>query len=189
MSKVILASASPRRQVILKSILRNFSVIPADVEEVNRESAYVTVKENALLKANSVAQKHTESWIIGSDTVVALDDEIIGKPTDLNNAKETLQQLSNQWHEVYTAVALVNHNLGVCENWVETSKVHMKDLSDQLIEQYFELCCPLDKAGSYNIEEHGTLIIDKYDGEFENIMGLPQKSLLNYFKQHNILTP
>ena len=186
--KLILASQSPRRAQILGQLIGSFQTLPADVEEKNLKSAHQTVAYNALLKAQHIATRNPDSWVIGSDTVVSLKDQSLGKPQNLPDAHQTLEKLSGRSHEVFTAVSLLNLSKGVNDSWIETSQVTIKELNKQIIEQYFSLVNPLDKAGAYNIEEHGELIIDHFDGEFENIMGLPKKSLLQRFYQYSILS-
>ena len=181
--QIILASSSPRRQKILKSRDINFSVIKPEVEEVFLQSAKETALENAQRKANEVFESHKAKIIIASDTVVSLDDKVLGKPKDMQEAKSTLTMLSGRSHEVLTAVSIKSSTKQ--STFYEVSKVLFKKLSNKDIENYFKHCNPLDKAGSYNIDEFGNLIIEAIEGSYENIMGLPIERFLKELSNHS----
>ena len=180
--QIVLASSSPRRQKILDKAGISFEVIKPTVEEVFLSSAKETVLENAQRKADEVYQSNKYKIIIASDTVVSLDDKVLGKPKDLDEAKATLKILSGRAHEVLTAVSIKSSSHQ--SNFYETSKVFFKELSTEEIEKYFNLCNPLDKAGSYNIDEYGDLIIEKIEGSYENIMGLPIEKVISSLRDH-----
>ncbi|MCM8538906.1 MAG: Maf family protein [Lentisphaeraceae bacterium] len=173
---IILASSSPRRQKILRENNINFSVIAPEVEEVVLKSAKATVLKNASLKAEQVFEFNKDKLIIASDTVVSLDDKILGKPKDLKDAVSMLKMLSGKKHEVLTGVSL--RSLTLNKDFYETTEVHFKDLTDNDIEEYFSKCNPLDKAGAYNIDEYGDIIIKEISGSYSNVMGLPIETLL-----------
>lgn len=175
--KLILASGSPRRSQILTKHEVPFEVIKADVEEVTRDSAYETVTGNALLKGEEVAGRFPDRWVLAADTVVSYTDQILEKPVDLVDARRMLGVLSGQKHQVFTAAVLINKSKGVCYEWVMTSDVKMKELNPELMDRYFEVCHPLDKAGAYNIEEYGDWLVESVDGSFENVMGLDGESV------------
>lgn len=179
--QIVLASSSPRRQKILQENGYNFEVIKPDVEEVFLKSAKETVLENARRKAEQVFKQNNDKIVIASDTVVCLDDKIIGKPENLKEAQETLTLLSGKAHEVLTAVSVRSENF--MKDFHESSRVFFKVLDAKDIEKYFQLCNPLDKAGSYNIDEHGEMIIEKIEGSYENIMGLPIGELKKILKK------
>ena len=181
--QIVLASSSPRRQKILTDNKILFEIIKPEVVEVVLNSAKETVLENAKLKANQVFSKNPDKIVIASDTVVSLEDKILGKPKNLDEAIKMLKMLSGKPHEVLTAVSIRSKN-NSCD-FHETSKVFFKDLIMKDIENYFKLCNPLDKAGSYNIDEHGGLIIEKIEGSYENIMGLPIGELKKNLKKFN----
>lgn len=176
---LILASASPRRRELLDRMRLRFDVVPADVEEdnepTNGPSAMVSV--NATLKANVLSGSHPNSLVLGSDTTVALDNEVLNKPVDLEEARKMLHRLSGRGHTVYTAVALYWKNGGLRDVFVESSEVRFKPFDDALITRYFEQVNPLDKAGAYGIQQARELIIESVVGSVENVMGLPIQAL------------
>ena len=179
--KIILASASPRRKEILTDAGYDIEVIPADVEEVTLQKADETVKYNALLKARHIASLYPNRTIVAADTVVSLNNRILGKPKDMKQAVEMLKSLSSKTHEVYTGVAVFVN--GEEKNWITTSTVTFKKLNDEDIQKYFSLCNPLDKAGAYNINEHSNIIIEKFEGSYTNIMGLPKEEITEVLNQ------
>ena len=178
---IILASQSPRRKKILKAAGFTFKVVTADVEEKTLATASTTVQANAKMKSEAVAKDYPDHLIIAADTVVILDEKILEKPNDFDEAREMLRSLSGRGHEVMTAVYIIYNDLKI--NFMDTSKVHFKDLDEEKIGLYINKVSPLDKSGAYNIDEEGDLIIEKFEGEYENIMGLPLKSLIRYFQK------
>ncbi len=181
--QIVLASSSPRRQKILRENDISFEVIKPDVEEVFLKSAKETVLENAKRKANQVFKNNKDKVVIASDTVVSFDDKVLGKPKNIADAVKTLEMLSGKVHEVLTAVSVRSENYS-CD-FYDISKVFFKTLTINEIKNYFKLCNPLDKAGSYNIDEHGELLIEKIEGSYENIMGLPIGELKKNLKKIN----
>lgn len=173
---IILASKSPRRKKILEEAGLKFEIVSADVEEKTLDTASATVQANAKIKCEAVAKLHPDHLILAADTVVSLDENILEKPANLNEAEEMLKSLSGRSHEVMTAVSIICKGKEI--NFIGTSKVYFKDLDEDIISEYFSSVTPLDKAGAYNIDEYGELIIDKFEGEYENIMGLPIKGLI-----------
>lgn len=177
--ELILASASPRRSDLLKRMGLQFKTCPANVRELDRsdEGPMEMVAVNARLKAETLIPQFPGALIIGSDTTVALGDRALNKPSDLKEAREMLKQLSGRAHTVYTAVALRWLQGGVHDDFVEASEVRFKHLDDAMIDAYFELVNPLDKAGAYGIQAGRDLIIEYVDGSIENVMGLPVQAL------------
>ena len=178
---LILASSSPRRKKILSNMGYDFTIISPDVEESNYESARKTVSENAKLKAEFVSKQHLHSYVIAADTVVSLDDHILGKPKNIGEAQLMLKSLSGRQHDVLTGVSIRGPQTSY--DFVEISEVEFKELTEEIIQSYFSKCNPLDKAGAYNIDEYGDLIIEKIFGSYTNIMGLPDKTLYEYLKK------
>ena len=174
---LILASGSPRRSQILTKHGIEFEVYKAQVEEITQESALATVTGNSLLKGEEVANRFPDRWVLAADTVVSYTDQILEKPVDLDDARRMLGILSGELHQVFTAAVLINKSLNICHEWVMTSDVKMKELSEELMDKYFTVCHPLDKAGAYNIEEYGDWLVDSVDGSFENVMGLDGESV------------
>ena len=173
----ILASASPRRQELLKYIVPDFDIIPADIDETlpegtqaDKAAEYLSVK-----KAEHIAARHPDSLVIGSDTVVIIDGEILGKPSDEKDAERMLKKLSGQVHTVVTGVCLSMN--GRSESFSKETKVRFYPLSDKEISDYIATGEPMDKAGAYGIQGFGSVLIEGIEGDFFNVMGLPVASL------------
>lgn len=175
---LILASQSPRRSKLLSELGLEFEIVPADVVEISEGYPPLEVaRTNSQLKADYVAHKNPDSLIIGSDTIVELKGNILGKPRNVSHAREMLRQLSGQTHHVLTAVSLrsLKHNIKV--DFTETTKVTFKPLNDDIIDKYLSLVNTLDKAGSYGIQSYGDLIVESVEGPIDNVIGLPCKKL------------
>ncbi len=177
--QLILASASPRRSELLERIGLSFRVCPADVEEYNSpdDGPAQMVIHNAGLKADALVSAHPNGLVLGSDTTVALDEIVLNKPVDLDDARAMLKRLSGREHTVYTAIALRWQAGALRDDFVEASQVRFKTLDDATITQYFECVNPLDKAGAYGIQAGREMIIEAVDGSVENVMGLPIQAL------------
>jgi septum formation protein len=184
--KLVLASASPRRSELLQRMGLYFEICPADVDEDDSGSAgpEMMVLKNAELKADALAGGRADALVLGSDTTVAIDGSVLSKPADLIEAKSMLRRLSGRTHLVYTAVALRWVDGGFSEAFVERSEVRFNVLTDEKIDAYFQMVNPLDKAGSYGIQEGRELIIDSVRGSVENVMGLPIQALELKFAEH-----
>ena len=186
----ILGSGSPRRHELLKEILDDFQVVVSDAIEIkfHPDGPFSLVQENARLKAEAVAQSHPRSWVLGADTLVALGDKVLGKPKDLAEARSMLGLLSGQTHEVSTGLCLINLASSFNETRVETSRVTFKDIDDQVIDKYFEVVDPLDKAGGYAIQTHPELIVENFAGSHSNVIGLPVEMLKEWIRALKINT-
>jgi septum formation protein len=184
--RLILASASPRRRELLERMGLHFVIRPAEVDEDNRprQGPAAMVAANALLKAGAVSREVPEALVLGSDTTVALDEEVLNKPADLAEARAMLRRLCGRRHVVYTAVALLWRQGGFEDSFVEASDVHFKAFDEAVIERYFEAVDPLDKAGAYGIQQARELIIDRVGGSVENVMGLPIQMLARKLAEH-----
>lgn len=173
---MILASRSPRRKELLASCGVEFSIYDAGVKELTADSGVALEQlpaQNALLKARAVAERFPGELVLGADTMVICDGKVFGKPGSLDESFRMLKMLSGKSHEVITGVALVWKEKNFTEVWNGVSHVRFKKLSGENIEEYISLVNTLDKAGAYAVQEHGELIIDHFDGELENIIGLP----------------
>jgi septum formation protein len=177
--QIILASASPRREHLLREMGLRFTVVrPADVEElVSGAAPDVVAMRNAQRKARAVARRHPDSVVIGADTIVVLNGGFFGKPRDLENAKEILGQLAGQRHEVISGVCLLHRALDMELTFAETTRVWMRALTHRQIAEYLGKINPLDKAGAYAIQEHGAGIVERIEGSYHNVMGLPTERL------------
>jgi septum formation protein len=176
-SRFILASASPRRRELLGQLGLPFDVIVADVTEHEAEDAdpRTMVAHNAALKADWVASRHPDAFVLGADTTVFIDGVVLNKPRDLEDARRMLKQLAGRAHTVFTGVALrqVCSNLRVDHG--VTSQVIFRAFDDTVIDAYFRVVNPLDKAGAYGIQDGRELIVERWEGSFSNIMGLPME--------------
>ncbi|HOJ92857.1 MAG TPA: Maf family protein [Dictyoglomaceae bacterium] len=173
----ILASNSPRRKFLLEQIGLEFKVFPAQVEEDKGDGEKISpievVKKNARLKAQKVAENVNNAIIISADTVVVLDKMIIGKPKDREDAIRILRKLRGKKHCVYTGVAIWEMPENECLVSVVGSKVKMRNYTIQEIIRYVDTGEPMDKAGAYGIQGKGALLVEKIEGDYYNIMGLP----------------
>jgi len=175
MKKIILASSSPRRRDILEKTGLEFEIIPSDYEE-NLEDlnfTYEKIENLAYNKAKAVvATLKYSALVIGADTVVVLNDKILGKPKDKGDAIDTLQQLSGRLHSVVTSICVINSESFEQKILSTTSCVEFEHLTNEQIRHYVEKYNPLDKAGSYGIQELPDGFIKNVEGSFENIIGL-----------------
>ncbi len=173
--KLILASRSPRRAEILKAVGWPFEVRPANIDETRRESedAITYVKRLATEKARAVANQHASGLVLGADTIVLVDDEILGQPRDAEAARRMLKLLSGRWHEVLTGVALLRApgNQPIIDH--ETTRVRFAEMTAQEIDWYVGTGEPMDKAGAYGIQGGAAMFIEEIQGDYFNIVGLP----------------
>ncbi len=179
-NKLILASASPRRAKILKMMGLDFDVIIADVEEIMiPDNSRKTAEINAELKLKWSRKRYPEYRIITADTVVDLNGQCITKPESIDDAFKMIKQLSGRSHTVFTGVGLYNPD-GKTEIKICTTEIKFKNLQHNDIEEYFKLVNPLDKAGAYDADQYGELLIESYKGSRTNIMGLPQEIIAEW---------
>lgn len=180
---LILASASPRRRELLQQAGIEFEVVtcPAAEPAVEAgESPSAFAVRAAEAKALSVARRHPGRWVLGADTVVALDGQVLGKPRDATEAATMLRRLSGRTHQVHTGVALVcapedGRVVRRCE--VVTTSVTFCDLDEAQIAAYVASGEPLDKAGAYGIQGAGRALVSEYRGSYSNVVGLPMETL------------
>ena len=183
--KIILASGSPRRKELMEKTGLKFEIDPADIDErkFSEKSADRLVEILAIKKAENVAERHPNSLVIGSDLIVAHEDQQIGKPKDAADAKKILQHLRGKTHQVLTGVAIIDTANNKTASAVETANVKMRDYSDKEIDNYIATGEPLDKGGAYAIQGHGRKLIEKFSGDMELIIGLPTKTVLKLIKE------
>ncbi len=184
---LILGSASPRRKKILHALGCAFTVSTADTEEIHDAADPVhTVVTNALEKFRACRKRHPEAALITADTLVWFEGRLIGKPADLDEAAQFLRSFSGRTQIVYTGIALgLPHKEP--EIRVEASSVHFKILSEETINDYLLRTRPLDRAGAYDIDENGDLLIAGYSGSYTNIMGLPEAPVRDWLAAHKII--
>ncbi|MBR2625392.1 MAG: septum formation protein Maf [Lentisphaeria bacterium] len=184
---LILASASPRRQNLLRRCGVDFTVQSVDIEELTGAGDIALVPEiNARNKALAVASANPGCWVLGADTMIIFENRAIGKPADMAEAFALLKSFSGRTHEVITGMALLNKEEDIAEVWSCKSEVKFKKLSDAVIKEYLECVPVLDKAGAYAIQDHGELIVERFSGEMENIIGMPLKKLQLLLKKYSI---
>ena len=188
MSRLILASASPRRKEIMELMGLNFTVIPSHCEEIitQTEPAKI-VMELSRQKAEDVASSsESGDIVIGSDTIVALDQKILGKPRDREDAFRMLHELSGRTHQVYTGVTLIRCGEDAPMNqdtFYEQTEVHVVLMTDDEINAYLDLGEYRDKAGSYGIQGYFAPFITGINGDYYNVMGLPAAALYRHLKE------
>ena len=178
-SQFILASASPRRQHLLKRGGYCFEIVPSKVDESKYDTEGITSEEHtkilALAKAKDVAAKFPNALVMGADTVVDLDGEIIGKPDDAGHAEEITRKLFSRPHKVITGLALlcIEKEIEIVE--ADTTVVYPQQLTEEQISEHIRKGDWQGKAGAYGIQETGDEFVDHIDGSFTNVMGLPME--------------
>jgi septum formation protein len=176
---VILASISPRRSELLKELGLEFQVIPAEMDETAPEhlTPHEICQVNAHRKARVIARKHPEALVIGADTIVCLDQTIFGKPRNTTEAREILEALSGETHQVVTGVCLMHLAARRERLFAVSTIVTFRPLTARQIRDYVKAVHTLDKAGAYAIQEHGDRIIKSIKGSRSNVIGLPLERL------------
>lgn len=185
----ILASKSPRRQYLLKQAGLDFLVVPSRLDEnkmaKNAPEEYVIKLAEA--KAEDVAQKYPESWVIGADTIVVIGDAILGKPRSKDDARNMLLRLSGQTHQVYTGFAVCCKAQKRLFSQVVKTDVLFKELSDEEIQWYIHTPEPFDKAGAYAIQGMGTFLVRSIHGSYTNVVGLPVCEVIEFLIKEGLL--
>lgn len=175
MGKFILASQSPRRREILQKYLSDFEICKSEADENIRdgESPKQIAMGLAFQKAYEVANKYKEGIVLGADTIVVLDEKVLGKPKNINDARIMLEKLSGQKHKVITGFCLIDLSKNQKNvDFVET-EVYFKELNENKIQNYLKTGEYSDKAGAYGIQGFGELLVDKINGSYSNVVGLP----------------
>jgi septum formation protein len=183
--RLILASSSPRRAEILTKERVKFEIsIPVGYnEETSFSDPVAHVLEASRRKAQSVAEQIEDGIILGADTVVVLDGEILGKPKDQDDAMFLLKKLSGRLHQVYTGVTLINKPNEKVVSDYDLTKVKFNQLDESDIRDYIATGEPMDKAGAYGIQGMGNLLVDHIEGSLDNVIGLPTEKLRNMLDQ------
>ncbi len=186
---LILASESPRRRYLLEQAGLSFSVIPSGFDEssVPLSSPEIYVRTLAEAKAGEVAEKYPRSWVIGADTIVLIDDIILGKPGTRAEARDMLKRLSGRIHRVFTgySVCCKAENRNFSETVI--TQVLFKDLTEEEIEWYIHTREPFDKAGAYAIQGLGTFLVKSISGSYTNVVGLPVCELIEFLIREGIV--
>jgi septum formation protein len=195
MKTIILASASPRRKELLEKINLKFEVDASDCEEtVDPElEPRETVRQLAIQKAKAVAGRHKNAIIIAADTIGVIGEKILGKPHTKNEARKMLRAISGKCHIVITGFSILDTATNKTVTGTVKTRVYIKKLTAPEIDSYVETGEPLDKAGAYAIQGLGAVIVEKIEGDYYNVMGLPLSALAEALKEFGIsvwdLTP
>lgn len=181
--KIILASASPRRAEILRTVGWPFDTLAVDIDESRRpnEDAATYVQRLAREKAETAAARTIGLHVVGADTTVVIDDQILEKPLDHNDARRMLGILSGQWHRVLTGVAVLDRKNSGTRVALQETEVKFARMSDDEIAWYVATSEPMDKAGAYAIQGKGARFIEGIRGDFFNVVGLPLRLLYELF--------
>ncbi len=185
MKNIYLASSSPRRRQILKDLGLNFVISPPInfKETLNGVDPGVVVCDNALGKAKEVSDKHKNSIVIGSDTIVTFNNELLGKPLTSDNAYMMLKKLSGNCHSVFSGLAVIDTQIHKELIGYERTEVKFKVLSEKEIKDYVKSGGPLDKAGAYGIQECGETFVESLKGSYSNVVGLPKELLIKFLTE------
>ena len=180
---IILASKSPRRKNLLKQIGLTFDVMPSKVDENFdiKLSPIDFASHYAKKKAVSVSKDNRDCYVIGADTIVVNNEKILGKPKDKDESYQMLSSLSGKTHKVYTGVSIQHYNYKIDKTFHEVTSVSFNTLSDSDIYYYIDRYKPYDKAGSYGIQDWFSVHVNKINGCFYNVMGLPLASFYRHF--------
>ena len=183
---IILASNSPRRIEILENAKVRFSVKGSHINEIikDNESPEETVMRLAYEKALDISKDNKDALVIGADTIVVINDTILGKPKDEQQAYDMIKLLSGKTHYVITGFALINLSLDKKVIDHQISKVTFKELSNDCIKDYIQTKESLDKAGAYGIQGYGALLVNNIEGDYFNIVGLPISKISDCLKDH-----
>jgi septum formation protein len=181
-ARLILASKSPRRRYLLRQAGLKFDVIPSSVDEerlpLEDPAAYVQSLSHA--KADQIARRYPDLWVLGADTIVVIDGKILGKPENLDAARIMLRRLSAQTHQVFTGYAIRSISAGIDHRATACTDVTFKELSDEEIEWYVHTGEPFDKAGAYAIQGIGSFLVKRINGSYTNVVGLPVCEVVEY---------
>lgn len=182
---LILASNSPRRKEFFEQAGLKFSVCSANVDEsIQRgEAPEQYVRRLACAKAEAVSLQYPVSWVVGADTIVVCDAQILGKPVDEEDAVNILLKLSDRKHLVMTAFCIVNNEAGVTESGLGITEVVFDTISSDTARAYAATGEPLDKAGAYGIQGIGGMLVKKINGSYSNVVGLPMAEVLGLLRQ------
>ena len=194
MKKIILASSSPRRCALLNQMGIKFDLIPSDIDE----SAFKHLKGSELVKTLSIEKaknvfnklgKEENICVIGCDTIVSINDIILGKPKDKEDALNMLMLLNDNMHTVFTGLSIIGFkdNIYFEENICSSSNVYFSKFSKKELFEYVNTLEPMDKAGAYGIQGQGSFLVSKIDGDFYSIMGLPINKLYNILNKYDFL--
>ena len=181
----ILASASPRRVELLKDLGLTFAVMPSGADETYRpgETPATHVRRISRAKAMAVAVDHPTAWVLGADTIVVIDGEVLGKPQDREDARRMLRRLSGRAHYVYTGFTVVRKSVSVLCRKTVRSTVFFRPIEEDELQWYIHTDEPYDKAGAYAVQEKGGLFARSIRGSYSNVIGLPVSEVFEVLRK------
>jgi len=188
---ILLASTSPRRQELLKLLGLEFRIVPPNCEETFSPhlSPSEQTRQLARNKAQSVANEHPEDLVLGSDTVIEIEGKLLGKPENMQEAETMLRHLRGRCHQVHTGVAIIQQATHVSIDFVETAQVWIKSFDEHTLKSYLATEESLGKAGAYSIQGEGAQLIEKIEGDYPTIVGLPIRRTAKVLEQQGIVLP
>ncbi len=191
LAPLILASGSPRRQRFLANLGLEFTVVVTGVDESHRQGELPGefVCRLAAAKAEAVARRRPEAWVVGADTVVVLAGEILGKPADSGEALAMLKRLAGRSHEVWTGVSVQRWQERCQRTFAVRTGVAFAEASESVLAAYVATGEPLDKAGAYGIQDLGVFLVSTLDGSYSNVVGLPLPELLGQLLDLKVIAP
>ena len=189
--RLILASASPRRKEMLAKLGLDFEVLTAEVDELPLygESPQDFVLRAAIEKAADIAGHHPDAWVLGADTIVVHRGEILGKPTDAGDALKLLMRLSGQMHKVLTGFCLKRQQENISVSRAIATDVYFSAFTEATAAAYVATGEPLDKAGAYGIQGCGGVLVEKINGSYSNVVGLPLAETIEEMLRHQVIEP
>ena len=189
--QILLASTSPRRRELLELLGLKFQIIPPTCEETLTPhlSPSEQTRHLARDKAQSVASQHVEDLVIGSDTVIEIKGKLLGKPENMEEAETMLRELRGRVHQVHTGVALIQQASNISIDFVETAHVWIKPFKEGALKNYLITEESLGKAGAYSIQGEGAQLIEKIEGDYPTIVGLPLWRTANALEQQGVVMP
>ena len=192
MNRLILASDSPRRKEGLRRLQIPFHSVSNNIDE-NKETENLEIPPDEIAlylsfkKALSVTEDYPDDFVLGMDTIVVLDGEIIGKPKDDNNAMTILSKLNGKWHSVITGVTLINKKKGYQDKKISKTDVKFLEHTEDFIKGYVLKGESLDKAGAYGIQSEGKHLVEKIKGDFSNVVGFPEKTVIKMLERAELV--
>ena len=189
MTKIILASASPRRRELLAQVGIPFEAVPGNIDEENAGLSGTPEQKTeqlAYMKAMAVASKLERGLVLGADTIVVCDDEIFGKPRDEEDARRMLNKLKGREHKVVTGICLVDASSGRAQTDHEVTTVKFSEMTDREIDAYISSGEPYGKAGAYAIQGRAAIFVESLDGCYSNVVGLPLRRVYRLLKEFGV---
>ena len=189
--KILLASTSPRRRELLRLLGLTFHIVPPTCEEMLSPHLppIEQTRQLARDKARSVSNQHPQDLVVGSDTVIEIEGRLLGKPVNMQEAETMLRYLRGRCHQVHTGVAVIHQATHVSIDFVETAQVWIKPFNEKTLKSYLATEESLGKAGAYSIQGKGAQLIEKIEGDYPTIVGLPLWRTAKVLEQHGVVLP